>query len=165
MNYSNFISILKKNEDLDLVFEVDTGTIRQDYHITEVLQNKVKAIDCGGAVDVWEETILQIVEPKTQESGRIMKTRKALDILEKSNSIIKLNEEAILILEYRPMDSMATSRFKITEVLLYTDKIIVKTEGSKTQCKAAERKNGNSDSCRGKRGEVSVEQIKSSCCN
>lgn len=161
MNYLKFIATLKQNPGLELAFEFDHGLIRKDYHITEVLKIQVEAIDCGGAVDTWKESVLQLVEPKNEDGNRFMIVEKALGILEKSHAKINLDLDAKLILEYRSLDSNAAQRFVVSGLKVFDGKIIVQTEGATTQCKAAVRKTGSSDSC-GVLKEKTVE--KSSCC-
>ena len=159
MNYSEFITTLKQNPGLELVFEFEHGLIRKDYHITEVLKIQVEAIDCGGAVDSWKESVLQLVEPKNEDGERFMVAAKALGILEKSHSKINLDTDAKLILEYRSIGSSAAQRFTVSSLEVIDGKIFVQTEGATTQCKAAVRKSG-SDSC----GSTKVKATEQSAC-
>jgi hypothetical protein len=161
MNYSSFLEIMNQNPSKELAFEFEHGLIRKDYHITEVLKTQVEAIDCGGAVDTWKETVLQLLEPKSGESERFMTVKKATDILSKSNSKINLIGDSKVILEYKPYGSEAAQRFHVSSVEIIDDKIIVQSMGSVTQCKAAVRKTGTSDSCG---SSSSVEKPKSGCC-
>jgi hypothetical protein len=147
MNYSEFVTTLNQNPGKELAFEFAHGLIRKDYHITEVLKIQVEAIDCGGAVDSWKESVLQLVEPKNEDAERFMIVEKALGILEKSHAKIKLDTDAKLILEFRSLGSSAAQRFIVSGLEVIDGKIIVHTDGATTQCKAAERKTGSSDSC------------------
>lgn len=175
MNYSEFITTLKQNPGKELAFEFEHGLIRKDYHITEVLKIQVEAVDCGGAVDSWKESVLQLVEPKNEGCERFMVVEKALGILEKSHAKINLDTDAKLILEYRSLGSNAAQRFIVSGLEVIDGKMIVQTDGATTQCKAAERKTGSSDSCgtpNVKAAEQSVccapatapEKKKSACC-
>ncbi len=160
MNFLEFIAALKQNPEKELAFEFEHGLIRKDYHITEVLKIQVEAIDCGGAVDSWKEVVLQLVEPKHEEGARFMSAEKALGIIEKSHEKININADSKLILEYRPKGTSAAQRFTVSGLTIIDEKAIVLTEGATTQCKAAERQTGSSDSCGSK---IKVDES-SSCC-
>lgn len=169
MNYSTFLEIINKHPHKELAFEFTDGFIRKDYHITEILKTHTEAIDCGGAVDTWKETILQLLEPKNEESERFMSVQKAIDILSKSDSKIKLEKDSKLVLEYRPNGAGAAQRFIVSGVEIISDRIVVQSLGSSTQCKAAVRKTGNSDSCGSEKkkaeGKLMKDEKKSGCCN
>lgn len=166
MNYSNLIEFLIQNPSKELAFAFEHGLIRKDYHITEVLKNQVEAIDCGGATDSWKETVLQLLEPKSEESERFMTVNKAMDILLKSNKKINLVNESKLVLEYRPKNSNAAQRFNVSGIEIVADRIVVHTQGTITQCKAAVRNTGSSDSCGSAKQKDSeqIEKSKSGCC-
>lgn len=166
MNYSSLIEIMNQNPNKELAFSFEHGLIRKDYHITEVLKTQVEAIDCGGAVDSWKETVLQLLEPKSEEIERFMTVKKAMDILVKSDKKISLVNDSKVVLEYRPTDSAAAQRFTVSSVEVIAGRIVVQTQGSVTQCKAAVRKTGTSDSCgslKSKNNEK-IEKAKSGCC-
>lgn len=137
MKYGQFLGLLEANTETELVFEFEHGFIRKDYHITEVFSVKVNAIDCGGAVDQWGESVLQLVEPSVEDGKRFMESKKALSILKKSGEKILVDKDAKVLLEYRPQNSSAARRYQVSEVMLADGQLKVLTAGSTTQCKAA----------------------------
>lgn len=140
MQLSEFLSHLTQHPMQELVFEFPHGSIRKDYHLTEILRLRVDAIDCGGAVDHWSETVLQLVEPATPDGARFMHTGKALDILTRSNERIPLDADSEVLLEYQSPDTMAAAqRFHIDRIEILDGQLWVKTRGTGTQCKAADR--------------------------
>lgn len=140
MNYAEFAAHLKRHPDLELVFEIGDITIRRDYHLTEVLRHTVDAIDCGGAVDHWQETVLQLVEPGHAEGQRFMSAGKAAAILQRSEDRVPLPAASELLLEFRAADAPAAQRFRVNSVVRHGDtQLRVLSEGARTQCKAAER--------------------------
>ena len=163
MKYSELLAVLKDNPERELTFEFEHGLIRKDYHITEVLNIQVEAVDCGGAVDKWTERVLQLIEPKKVDGERFMQVKKAMTILNKSAEKIDLSKDGKVILEYRPQDSSAAQRFNVSGVNLAEGRVVVQTEGAKTQCKAIARTTEDKDksSCCG--SEKAAIQ-KSSCC-
>jgi hypothetical protein len=167
MNYSKLIEIMNQNPGKELAFAFESGLIRKDYHITEVLKTQVEAIDCGGAVDSWKETVLQLLEPKNEESERFMTVKKAMEILVKSDQKINLVNDSKVVLEYRPRDSEAAQRFTVSGVEVIAERIVIQTQGTVTQCKAAVRKTGTSDSCGAPKSPDAnqTEKVKSGCCS
>lgn len=142
MQLSEFLSHLTLHPTLELVFEFPLGPIHKGYHLTEVLRARVDAIDCGGAVDHWSETVLQLVEPGTQEGTRTMRTDKALAILQRSNDLIALDSDSAVLLEYKSAGDSSTTaaqRFHIESIQSAAGQLRVITLGTTTQCKAAER--------------------------
>lgn len=149
MKYDQFFSALQQNQntELELEFEFDHGTIRRSYHITEIISTTVQAIDCGGAVESWTETVLQLLEPKLDDGQRFMESTKALAILKKSAELIHIQAKSKLILEYKPENSSAAQRYTVEDIKTVDGKLIVTAAGSKTQCKAAVRKNTSQSCC------------------
>jgi hypothetical protein len=61
----------------------------------------IEAINCGGGVETWNETVIQLWEnPHSTELGTTMKTDKALQILERVQSERPLNGKAEVRFEY-----------------------------------------------------------------
>ena len=145
MKYSDFLNSLKQNKNLELVFNFNGKKINKDYHITEVLQSVVSAVDCGGKVDKWEEVTLQLVEPSENfDEKRFMEAKKAMRIFEKSFEKIQINPNSKVLIEFWPSFANSAQRFIITESIVEEEKYIVFATGLSTQCKALERKSEKS---------------------
>lgn len=146
MHYAEFVDHLTRHPDLELVFELGDITIRRDYHLTEVLRLTVDAIDCGGAVDNWQETVLQLVEPGHSQGQRFMSAGKAAGILQRSQARIALHAASEVVLEFRSDDAPAAQRYRVTGIAPQgSNQLRVRSEGARTQCKAAERSHGAGD--------------------
>jgi len=102
MKTSEFIELLEENLSKQLIFEYQTGAFTQpDYHITEVKNISIEAINCGGGFETWNETVVQLWEnPYSTELGTTMGTDKALQILERVQSERPLNGVAEVRFEY-----------------------------------------------------------------
>ena len=102
MTTNELIDLLNENLSKQLIFEYQSGAFTQpDYHITEVKNISIEAINCGGGVETWNETIIQLWEnPFSTELGTTMKTDKALQILERVQSERPLNGKAEVRFEY-----------------------------------------------------------------
>lgn len=141
MKYAEFASQLARYPESDLIFEFEGSAIRRGYHLTEVLCLTIDAIDCGGAVDHWSETVLQLVEPSQPQAESFMRSQKATAILQRSKARVPMLTESEVVLEFRPAGLGAAQRFHVTDVQPGGDgQLRVTSVGARTQCKAAERK-------------------------
>ncbi|MGH1469222.1 MAG: DUF6428 family protein [Bdellovibrionales bacterium] len=162
MTLKDFIDYLGENEGMELVFNFNGENIKKDYHITEILKNSVMAIDCGGKLDRWEETVFQLIEPRNENKERFMSVEKANKILKKSSEKINFDQNSKVILEFKPVGSFAAQRFNLSEVQIRGDQLLVLSSGAaSTQCKALARKykNKTSSCCESASSEAS-----SKCC-
>lgn len=141
MNLKTFLEQLKSAPENELVFQFGEKEIRKDYHITEVLRNSVTAIDCGGKLDEWEETVIQLVETSGRDGERFMTNSKAFGILTQSFQKIEFDHNSKIILEFKMQSSAAAQRFSLGNIYSEGNKTIVISLGTTTQCKAAVRSN------------------------
>jgi hypothetical protein len=140
MLYADFASQLTRFPDHELVFEFGDATIGRGYHLTEVLRLTVDAIDCGGALDHWTETVLQLVDTPPVDGRPFMSANKAWGILQRSHARLPLAPNSELVLEFRPAGAIAAQRYHVSEVVSgVAESLRVVTHGARTQCKAAAR--------------------------
>lgn len=140
MRYADFASQLARHPENELVFEFGITTIGRGYHLTEVLRQTVDAVDCGGALDHWTETVLQLVDTPAVDGRPFVSARKALGILQRSHAKVPLAPGSELVLEFRPTGAMAAQRYHVSDVVTDTaGSSRVVTQGARTPCKAAER--------------------------
>ncbi len=139
MKTNELIALLNENSSKQLIFEYQKGAFTQpDYHITEVKNLSIEAINCGGGVESWNETVIQLWEnPYSTELGPTMKTDKAFQILERVQREKPLNGEAEARFEY------GNSRFhtciQSVKEIAYTDRALIISLGEvKADCKYKE---------------------------
>lgn len=120
MKTKEFLTLLNEQDTKSLIFEFLPGQrVGANYHITEVKNTKIDAVDCGGTADTWNETVVQLWEsPSEKYKTEYLTTSKALSILDKVNSL-------------RPMDQEATIRFEFGNETFHTAQLFV----NKTQTK------------------------------
>tara|TARA_R110002073_G_scaffold279026_1_gene442780 strand:- start:12613 stop:13110 length:498 start_codon:yes stop_codon:yes gene_type:complete len=139
MKTQEFLTLLQENEHKALLFEYKEGQfVDTNYHITEVKNAVIKSVDCGGRSDVWNETIIQLWESPS-EKGKLgyMKSKKALEILERVSAIHPFDGEAITKFEYSN-ENFHKADLEIQDVQFEANKMIVKLFVSATDCKAKE---------------------------
>ncbi|MBX3637445.1 MAG: hypothetical protein KF683_18920 [Rubrivivax sp.] len=140
MKYAEFTTQLARQAERELVFEFADTPIRRGYHLTEVLATTVDAIDCGGAVQRWTQTVLQLVEPGRDDAGSYLSAGKVAQILQRSQARAALPADSDVLLEFRPPDAAAALRFHVTGVQVDgAGRLRVLSDGARTQCKAAAR--------------------------
>jgi hypothetical protein len=138
MKTNELFSILKEHSNKALLFGYNnTQLVAQNYHITEVKHTTIKAVDCGGKMDAWNETIIQLLEPATYNGEAAMSCLKAAGILNKVGTIAAYDMDALVKFEYGNA-AFHTAHLPVEQVLVGDDKIIVQLGIDATQCKAAD---------------------------
>ena len=139
MKTNEFLSILETHREKSLLFEYQRGNfVDANYHITEVKNIHIEAVDCGARSDSWKETLIQLWEsPDEKDTTSYMTAYKALGILKKVNKIRPLEQEAELKFEYGNKN-FHTAQLFVNEYSWNERQIIVKLAVEKTTCKARE---------------------------
>ena len=100
-----FIGALKDNADAALVFAVNGTRIRGGYHVTELKHAAVQSVDCGGNLDDWDETVIQLLDGHSDEGH--MTAGKFAGIAQKSLGAIPALALGRLRFEYAPQNGPA----------------------------------------------------------
>lgn len=112
--------------------------VAPSYHITEIKQAPITAVDCGGKVNAWTEIIVQLWEPEEQQTERAMAVDKALKIVALVEKHIDLHPKATVKIEFGN-STFDTRQMYPNEFLLQGDNLIVNLQPDATQCKATDR--------------------------
>ena len=84
-------------DDVSIRFQSDEGLVGPGFHITELKAAKIEAIDCGGAMDQWDEVILQLMDG---HEGQPMRADRLRSILKHSIGKIPALAEAEVRVEF-----------------------------------------------------------------
>ncbi len=139
MNTSDFITLLAQHQGKSLLFEYAPGMlVGTNYHITEVKHTTVDAVDCGGNIDTWKETVIQLWEsPSELGKPNYMSAYKALGILKKVGTMKAYDMEAPVKIEYG--NSMFhTAQLHVADFAIKEGQLILKLTVHPTDCKAKE---------------------------
>jgi hypothetical protein len=100
MKTKEFIAALRAAPQNRLLFvDEDGNTIRAGYHLTELKVASFQTVDCGGQLNNWTETILQLwVPPHARD--RHMTAAKFLQIFDKVRGMIPLDLASEIRFEY-----------------------------------------------------------------
>ena len=135
MKTSEFLNILKKNPDLRLEFEIESGKfIKPTFHITEVKNVTVESVDCGGNPDSYKQTIVQLMVNPLEEMRKSWSAQKALDIFDKVATLKPMDDEAEIFFEYGDLE-VRTSNFSVEDVLFADATIRLELFAKPTVCK------------------------------
>ena len=156
MKTHEFLKVLKENDQKALLFEYQESKFAgTNYHLTEVKNVTFETVDCGGKVNDWKETHVQLWESPTEVGKEYyITTDKAVAILERVNGIRPLWLETEVKVEFGNAE-FHTSVLSIDRIVSDNSKLIVKLFPNETQCKAQE-------TC-GVLVEDSVEETSESC--
>lgn len=139
LSTAQFVEALRVQPQRPLEFWLDGARlVPAGYHLTEIGAVKVEAVDCGGAVNRWRETVFQLMDGTPAEAERgFMTTRKALAIYERVAGKIKLDESAPARLEYGNLTRPAL-RYGIARLELRPERLTVHLSLPGVQCKAGD---------------------------
>jgi hypothetical protein len=139
MKTLEFLELLKQNPHKNLVFEYRRGAlVGANYHITEVKNVSIDAVDCGAGTDFWKETVIQLWEsPEERDKTEYMSAFKALGILNKVNKMRPMELNAEVKFEYSNAN-FHTAQLFVNEVEVEKDTILIKMGVQQTDCKAKE---------------------------
>ena len=139
MKTNTFLELLETHNEKSLLFEYQQGNfVGANYHITEVKNIQIDAVDCGARSASWEETLIQLWEsPDEKDTRSFMTAYKALGILKKVNRIRPIAGEAELKFEYGN-ENFHTAQLFVNEYTWNERQIIIKLAVEQTTCKARE---------------------------
>jgi hypothetical protein len=138
MKTEEFIATLRRSPEKQLIFQ-DTRehAISPGYHLTELKAVHFDTVDCGGQINQWEETIVQLWVPEAADE-HYMTAGKFLKILDKVRGLIPLRLHAEIRVEYGD-DNFFPSTYHISSVSESSDEIHVTLQRPGTTCKARDR--------------------------
>ena len=139
MNTQELLNLLIEHQDKSLLFEYSKNAfVGTNYHITEVKNITVDAVDCGSGTDYWKETVIQLWEsPGELGKTEFMSAQKAYAILSKVHRIKPMELTAEVKFEYSN-SSFHTAQMFVTDFTLNNKQLILNLSINKTDCKAKE---------------------------
>ena len=94
MKTTEFISALRAAPTNQLIFVDRHGhAVHGGYHLTELKTASFDTVDCGGQVNCWQETIVQLWVPRDADDD-YMTAGKFLQIFDKVRSMVPINLDA-----------------------------------------------------------------------
>ena len=142
MKTNEFIAALRTAPDNQLIFvDLARHTVLRGYHLTELKSALFNTVDCGGQVNRWQETIVQLWVPN--EAGNDdMTAGKFLKIFDKVRRMIPLNVDTEIRVEYGDKNFFP-STYHVRSIERSRDATRVLLEPPATTCKARDRRAAN----------------------
>src|SRR6056297_4027570 len=139
MKTIEFLYLLKQHPNKELLFQYAPGKmVAANYHITEIKNITIDAVDCGAGTDYWKETIIQLWEsPKEVGKPDFMHTNKALEILNRVDSIKPMEKEVEVKFEYSN-EQFHTAQLFVHSNALDGEQLVFHLGVTPTDCKAKE---------------------------
>ena len=139
MKTNEFISELRAAPQNRLLFINGNGNqVHAGYHLTELKSASVDAVDCGGWVNHWLETILQLWVPASLGDD-YMTSAKFLEIFDKVRGMIPLKFDAEIRVEYGD-EKFFPSIYHIRSITRDQNTTRVLLAPPQTTCKARDRR-------------------------
>ena len=139
MKTSEFISALRAAPDHQLVFVDRNGhAVPAGYHLTELKAARFDTVDCGGKINHWEETIVQLWVPPAADDN-YMTAAKFLKIFDKVRGMAPINLDAQIRVEYDD-ENFFPSTYHVRSITHESDTTRVLLEPPATSCKARDRR-------------------------
>src|SRR6266536_5213339 len=152
MKTNEFISALRLAPNKPLVFsDLEGRAVHSGYHLTELKAASFETVDCGGQVNRWPETIMQLWVP-SDAGNDYMTTAKFLKIFDRVRGMVRLDLDAEIRVEYGD-ENFFPSTYHVRSVTSDRQTTRVLLEPPETTCKARDRRvaggqsSGPSDSC------------------
>ena len=139
MKTNEFISTLRAAPSNQLIFaDLDGHAVHSGYHLTELKAASFETVDCGGQVNRWPETIVQLWVP-SHADGEYMTTAKFLKIFDKVRGLIPVDLDAEIRVEYGD-DNFFPSTYHVRSMTDDQTTTRVLLEPPHTTCKARDRR-------------------------
>ncbi len=135
MNTSEFLNLLKSHPDKELIFEYRQGFfVPMAYHITEVKNLHIEAVDCGGRPSEDFQTVVQLWVSGDEQTERHLSTDKALKIFDIVRKMKPMRGTADILFEWGDQ-YLPTSNYRVNDVEATDNQLVVKMFVPPTVCK------------------------------
>lgn len=139
MKTNEFVSSLRAALQNRLLFiDLDGHTIPAGYHLTELKAVSYDTVDCGGEVNQWNETVVQLWVPENADDD-YMTSAKFLKIFDKARGMISLKLDAEIRVEYGD-ENFFPSTYHVRSVTRHQETTQVLLQPPVTTCKARDRR-------------------------
>jgi len=139
MRTTEFISALRAAPTKKLIFvDRDGHAVHGGYHLTELKAASFDTVDCGGQINCWQETIVQLWVPRDADDN-YMTAGKFLRIFDKVRGMVPIDLDAEMRVEYGD-ENFFPSTYRVRSVTYESDTTRVLLEPPATTCKARDRR-------------------------
>ena len=135
MTTNQFLNTLRENQGKELVFEYrQEFFVPMAYHITEVKNLHIEAVDCGGRPSDDFQTVVQLWVSGDEQVERNMLTEKALKIFDIVDKMKPMRGDADILFEWGN-EYLPTSNYSPKDIEITDNQVVVKMFVPPTVCK------------------------------
>jgi hypothetical protein len=139
MTTKEFISQLRVAPQNRLLFlDAEGRAVHAGCHLTELKAASFNTVDCGGQINRWDETIVQLWVPADSD-GDYMSAGKFLKIFDKVRALVPLKFDAEIRVEYGD-EKFFPSTYHVNSLAHERDTTRVLLEPPAATCKARDRR-------------------------
>jgi len=143
MIVSEFISLLEAHKNKQLSYEYGTDFKILPYsHMTEIKNINIESMDCGGSINQWNETVMQLWSGVTQDDGHRVNSSKLLNIINKVATQTQMDLESDFLIEYGDSEHVV-AQYNIRLDHATESTLCFKLDSVLSQCKGL----SNANSC------------------
>lgn len=147
MEIEKFIQTLQAHSNDDIHFEYEENTnIPVGYHLTEIINEDRKSMDCGGVLHEEKRIIIQLHSRPTDIPEKQLNAGKFTNILRIANEKIGLFDDVQVLIEYGS-SQVKTATYAIQDIVSSTEGLKVKLFENAAACKPALNACGEGSSC------------------
>ncbi|MFT5706813.1 MAG: hypothetical protein ACI9ES_001100 [Oceanospirillaceae bacterium] len=147
MKVQNFLNTLKLNPGKELSYRFKGSfTVAPHTHITEIKQQSIRSVDCGGKQNAWSETVMQWWAAASEDDGHRVSSTKVLEIFDRVNQVSSIDMNTELLLEYADK-TLGVAYYMLNLSSIDNDTIYFELIGGQTQCKASSTCGTKSNGC------------------
>ena len=146
MKTNKFITALRNSPDKQLQFVNESGdTVHSGYHLTEIKAANFDTVDCGGQVNHWHETILQLWVPADADD-EYMSASKFLRIYDKVRGLVSVDDKSEIRVEYGD-ENFFPSTYHVDSISGDKSAIRILLRPPASTCKAQDRASCSDAAC------------------
>ncbi|GGJ47026.1 DUF6428 family protein [Deinococcus roseus] len=134
-----FLQTLEEQQGLPLVFHLgEDKVVPVGYHVTEIKAVTFETVDCGGKVNQWKDTIVQLWRSNHEKDDQHMTAGKFLKIYGQVASRVHVQQDAEIKFEYGD-DGAPAVHFEVSDLRVSDGQLQVHLDWVGVRCKAADR--------------------------
>ena len=147
MRTQELLSLLRSEKGRHLEFEYAPGKfVPATFHITEVKNQKITSVDCGGRKLAFNQTVVQLYVNDLETLRKPWTTDKALSILDLVDTKDTMDKEAEVFFEWGH-GALRTSVYSVEQIENDEDTLRIKLYAQPTVCKPSLELASSAASC------------------
>ena len=163
MTTQEFLDRLSPHAAQPLHWHVGDQVVPGGYHVTEIKAARLRTMDCGGTLNEWNETLLQVLPPLTDAGEAPMTVAKFRSIWNRVTEVVPVEDDALVRVEYGEPGAPAVA-YLVDRIEASDAGVAVRLLAPVTACKANEPAAGDVPALRPVGSEDALPVSAAACC-